>query len=237
MNSTVFACPSFFENCCCASPEEFESTYIKKVLEIIKKCSSAKIAIRAIEETIERYKANAPWDKMSDQVWKSYILDWKQTIFPFFERMMLRVNGESDNPKKCLENGSILLIEMKKWGYLLNNIDLVIDVDSNYLVITNDSCSDDSCVSIVRLKSDFKVIYLLYPWLNRYDPNLPVAGEYPFIPPDNWMKVGTIKKGKQNGYIDKVKNEWVPDKERKNHWDVQLHDGTHVNVSYEGRII
>ena len=81
--------------------------------------------------------------------------------------------------------------------------------------------------------SDWRLVQ--YPWLQRYHPNLPVDGEFPFVPPVNWQ-VAQLH-GDQHGLLDRNGNEWRWDLLHRTHWDVQLSDGRHLNVSTEGRLL
>lgn len=78
---------------------------------------------------------------------------------------------------------------------------------------------------------------------------LPTSGRIRFVPPKN---ATTLRRGPQNGYIDKFGNEWVKGPSRTAgqdfEWDVQLstegktqlgwlsRDGSHVNISLDGRV-
>jgi len=65
---------------------------------------------------------------------------------------------------------------------------------------------------------------------------LPSEGSYPFIPPTDKANKPVIKKSRQPaGLIDDNGNIWSKDKPAErvgnSHWDVQLKDGSHLNVN------
>jgi RHS repeat-associated protein len=61
-----------------------------------------------------------------------------------------------------------------------------------------------------------------------------------YVPPKSWNATEPLPRGPQNGYRDVHGNEWVRGPSRTAgqpfEWDVQLHDGTHLNVSLDGEI-
>ncbi len=81
---------------------------------------------------------------------------------------------------------------------------------------------------------------------------LPNEGKMRFIPPKNYHPSIPLQKGPNGGYIDKFENEWIKGPSRTPgqpfEWDVQLsplgrkqlgwatRDGSHLNVSLDGRI-
>lgn len=81
--------------------------------------------------------------------------------------------------------------------------------------------------------------------------NLPTEGKIRFIPPDKWTPTQKLPKI-NGGYIDKFGNIWVKGPSRTAgqsfEWDVQLsktgknqlgwpsRDGSHLNVSLDGKI-
>ena len=70
--------------------------------------------------------------------------------------------------------------------------------------------------------------------------HLPTAGQVPFVPRKNWRPSQPMPRGPQNGFIDRQGREWVKGPSRTSgeafEWDVQLFDGTHLNVSLTGTI-
>ena len=72
------------------------------------------------------------------------------------------------------------------------------------------------------------------------DKNLPTNGDVKFEPPKNWNPSEPMQKGDQNGFLDRYGREWTkgPSRTEGEHfeWDVQLKDGTHLNVDWSGKI-
>src|SRR5436853_7389882 len=69
---------------------------------------------------------------------------------------------------------------------------------------------------------------------------LPTSGEVAFVPPRHWRPAQPLPRGEQHGFIDAQGREWTKDPTRTRdepfEWDVQLADGSHLNVSLTGRI-
>ena len=69
---------------------------------------------------------------------------------------------------------------------------------------------------------------------------LPTEGEVKYEPPRNWHPSEPLPRGDQNGFIDRLGREWTkgPSRTPGEHfeWDVQLRNGNHLNVSWNGRI-
>jgi len=84
------------------------------------------------------------------------------------------------------------------------------------------------------------------------DAQLPNSGRIRFVPDPKWDGSTPIKRGPNNGYLDRFGNEWTKGPSRTQsqafEWDVQLsntgrqqigwttRDGSHANVSLDGRI-
>jgi hypothetical protein len=70
--------------------------------------------------------------------------------------------------------------------------------------------------------------------------NLPRGGHVPFVPPKYWNPSQPLHKGGQHGFIDGKGREWTkgPTRTPGQHfeWDVQLPDGGHLNVDWDGNI-
>ena len=69
---------------------------------------------------------------------------------------------------------------------------------------------------------------------------LPTSGPNRYIPPRPWTSSQPLPRGENQGYADIEGSEWVMPKGKRvgaeRHWDVQLRDGKHKNVTKEGRI-
>lgn len=92
--------------------------------------------------------------------------------------------------------------------------------------------------------SEFQIIvddtewkYIKYPWLLLYDSKLPVEGDFPFQPHNNWMNLNQAPKGSSFGYLDRSGNQWCWDNKHQGHWDVQIiRSLCHKRVNPEGQI-
>jgi hypothetical protein len=92
----------------------------------------------------------------------------------------------------------------------------------------NDTNRKSTCNQFIYIdNTELKLKYAQYPWLRRYNENLPVddgtcdGDNYRFFtPPSDWITRSTIK-GRKNGYLDIDGNEWKHHVAEK-HWDVFL---------------
>lgn len=86
------------------------------------------------------------------------------------------------------------------------------------------SFSEIECIKVVHDTLDWKLI--AYPWLKKTSINLPVGGDTPYIPPQDWKRMNlkcrvNIKGENRYGYIDINDSIWVWDRMHNDHWDVQ----------------
>ncbi|MBS9783634.1 MAG: hypothetical protein KGV46_03675 [Pasteurella sp.] len=81
---------------------------------------------------------------------------------------------------------------------------------------------------------------------------LPTKGKIRYVPPSKWKPSSPLPRGSNKGYLDKFGNEWTKGPSRTQgqafEWDVQLsttgkkqlgwatRDGSHLNISLDGRI-
>ena len=67
-----------------------------------------------------------------------------------------------------------------------------------------------------------------------------VKGKVRYIPPKNWKASEPLPRGAKGGYMDKFGNEWTKGPSRTKgqsfEWDVQRPDGTHWNISLDGKV-
>ncbi len=92
-------------------------------------------------------------------------------------------------------------------------------------------------------------------WSNKArlkDAGLPSLGKIRFVPPKGYNASNPLRRGPSSGFMDRFGNEWVKGPSRTKgqsfEWDVQLsrtgkskmgwasRDGSHLNVSLDGRI-
>ncbi|ODS37090.1 MAG: hypothetical protein A7316_02180 [Candidatus Altiarchaeales archaeon WOR_SM1_86-2] len=81
------------------------------------------------------------------------------------------------------------------------------------------------------------------PHLKHPKDKLPTGGDHPYVPPKQKGVKDTdvVKHPDGKGFIDKDGNRWEWSYNKNNpsdpgHWDVQLKDGTHINVKHDGTI-
>jgi RHS repeat-associated protein len=69
--------------------------------------------------------------------------------------------------------------------------------------------------------------------------DLPNQGDRTYVPPKQKGNTSTVYDQQQGGYVDVNGNVWVWDRSGHGgpHWDVQHKNGSHTNVSPEGRVI
>lgn len=67
-----------------------------------------------------------------------------------------------------------------------------------------------------------------------------VKGKVRYVPPKNWHPSEPLPRGSRGGHMDKFGNEWTKGPSRTQgqpfEWDVQRLDGTHWNVSLDGKV-
>ena len=65
-------------------------------------------------------------------------------------------------------------------------------------------------------------------------------GKIRYVPPKNWHPSEPLPRGPRGGYMDKFGNEWTKGPSRTKgqpfEWDVQRPDGTHWNISLDGKV-
>jgi hypothetical protein len=70
--------------------------------------------------------------------------------------------------------------------------------------------------------------------------HLPTGGEFPFEPDKNWRPTEKLNRGPGNGFMDSRRREWRPGRSitpgQHFEWDVQLPNGDHINVDWQGNI-
>jgi hypothetical protein len=225
-------CPNNLENNICGTPAEFAEKYIARVLTFSKVCKENDIEIKVLSMTVDRFLNGFPWNHMSDMQWKGYILEWQSAILPILTKALIQISSEGENLCKGLL--SYPGAECKRWGFMLSNAAQVFNGVEGIGITSKDK----ACICC---NNEFRVIWSLkdieiirYPWKAKYDNNLPSGGDNPFIPPRGWEKMGVVSRGPNGGFIDKLGREWVRDTERRDHWDLQLDNGTHKNISDGG---
>jgi len=209
---------------------------LSNYLDIIKK-ENMKILI--CKEYLDDFANRFPWNKVSDNEWKSLLIDWNTLVlsritkYCYFEVLEQYSNSSVEN---CSINDGFM-------ANLFNSLLLKIvisdlpDSRCSIGVIKYNQCESKpdyyGCTEISKTED---LIYVLFPWTQFYDAKLPTTGEYPFIPPENWNQTNFQKKGTRHGYLDQEGNEWIWDKFHNDHWDVQT-TNSYIKVSSSGKIL
>ncbi|VBB39882.1 hypothetical protein TRIP_E230065 [uncultured Spirochaetota bacterium] len=228
-------CPNVFSFSSDLSPKEFEEMHFNFFFDLANNAKIFNFSIKILQSTLDRYLCNFPWNKFGDQKWLPYLRDWESYIYPTFLKYSVSIN-KTDNSKNCDCIKSDLETEKGNWVYLIFNNANEFPLIENIFVLTKSKCKILCLDKLNTLTPSDDVNMVYYPWKNFFDSRLPHTGEYHFCPPVGWDRFGYIKKV-NNGYKDNKGRIWVHDTERKDHWDVQLPDNSHINVSYDGRII
>ena len=120
MTNIALGCPCLLQNHDCTEPKEYEKLYIKRIFNICNECTKHYISLKILNESINRYQATAPWDKMYDPEWKKYLVDWMNAIFPLLEKALFSAKS-NDKTYSCQHLKAYPPEEVTKWGFTLRN--------------------------------------------------------------------------------------------------------------------
>lgn len=222
-----------------SAPEEIGEKIIYPLRIIagaaIDRCLPIQISKQIVELSREKY----PWNLSEDPKWRGYLLEWNMVLVPILNKSDLIDSSSKTATIRTLcekiDDERILgLYEEFLKLFSSNKMPRGISEEG----IISDRCclaaaENYKCVPIFSA-ADLDLVK--FPWLRLYDKRLPPIGDYPFVPPADWKKLGIPPKGKSHGYLDAKNVEWVWDNLHKNHWDVQ--DGSpYKNVTPEGKIL
>lgn len=236
----VTICPHFLVEL----PQDVDASYIEKnyivpLTASVQEAKKQQIDICLSKELVALYDNSFPWNRMTDSIWKGYLIDWDNSI----RSELLSYAKISSVP--ATSSGNVVC------NLLSNQVNalfeaLLLKLGSGGMpsgmhpegVISNQSCGKAGILASFQLvisKSDFEKVK--FPWVRIYNQPLPTGGEFPFVPPKHWtLSSSPIRSSRfsNNGYVDSVGNEWEWDKLHKDHWDVQhssrTQDYTNVNV-------
>lgn len=235
-------CPCLLHYSGVIGPSEFEGRFITQVQAHLETCDSLELELQISSPILDLALTRYPWDRGEDQEWRQWILDWTAAVWPELERRRIDhplPSGDishADDTSMRTEEPTIWPI----WEAFLefwNNG----NIWSNKCLKGIGAYDGDATCGSCEACDKFHLIppsewrFIKHPWLLRYDPDLPIGGEFPFVPPTLW-KSGRLH-GNQHGLLDAIGNEWKWDSLHKDHWDVQLPGGGHKNVSRDGRIL
>lgn len=209
-------------------------------IKILDFCKENSLDLMISLRVFQLFNEGFPWEMTSgNSKQKSLVLLMQSAILPKINKMSKvshDVSSYVDFDCCYLSDGNILKI----FDGFLKSFFVQTCVDGRTInALIGDRCHNyKEEIFYISLSSLEDLKKFQVTWLKVYDKNLPVKGEFPFIPPNGWESL-VQKKGTQNGWIDVQGNEWKWDKLHKNHWDVQLvgGNGDYKNVSPDGRIL
>lgn len=232
------------------TPEVFDKQYMAVAAEHIKECKSLDLHLEICSQVLESVWKSLPWQNLDDQAWKQYVLGWITGVISDLERGSISYvlpaddNEQDGDTVTCAGNQQVCKQRLfAKWLEHWRNGH---KYKGRYVkgIGTNANCNiANPSISNSCLCSEFHTVVqyiewkcLKYPWLLLYDERLPVGGEFPFRPQNNWMTLSSAPKGHQHGFLDKSSNEWCWDTLHGGHWDVQLSTSGYVRVNQDGQI-
>lgn len=240
----VTICPHFLVEL----PQHVDANYIEKnyiypLTTRVQEAKKQKIDICLSSQLVELYNASFPWNRMSDSSWKGYLLDWDRSI----RSELLSYAKISSIPATTSGNAVCKQLSIDVNGLFEA---LLLKLGSGGMpsgmhpegVISNNNCGKEVILApfqLVKSESDFEKVK--FPWLRIYNQPLPTVGEFPFVPPGNWvLSSSPIRNSRFSnyGYVDSAGNEWEWDKLHMDHWDVQHSSNTrdYTNVNIDGSI-
>lgn len=231
-------CPKLLCHWEVIEPAEFENVFITQVLLHLEKCTELNIQLQISGPVLDHIFERYPWDRLEDPNWRGWIFDWQAAVLSKLEK-----NRVDHSTQASRVHGSSPLFNDPIWDLwcaFLKSWETGAAWDGKYLKGIGVHGCASTCHSPLAcgkfhlvLSSHWRLI--AFPWLQRYNPNLPTSGEFPFVPPEHWTNAQLH--GPQNGFLDIRGNEWCWDRFHQDHWDVQLQQGGYHNVSKDGRIL
>jgi hypothetical protein len=221
-------------------PTEFERRYIQPVQQHLIECQNLGIRVMMSSAVLELINERCPWNWYGDAAWRGWIIDWVNAVWTELDKCSVghvpeRIPGVLGD---CALHADEEL--WSRWCAFLQwwrTGDTYSGVYLKGLAVQECAvtCNSAAACRLFHLVPPIAWRQLKYPWLLRYDTNLPVDGKFPFVPPYDWR--GAQLHGCKHGFLDRDGNEWCWDQLHQNHWDVQLRSGGYQNVSPDGRIL
>lgn len=234
----VTICPQFLFIKGGMLPERIEIEYINPLSQLLAAISENKIDLILEGEILTLARDQFPWNKMSDDHWKGYLLDWNILINSRISRIGVIINSANITKFDTIKCRMLAPNIQRLFSRLLSNFGSKKLPNGSYEegIYVHSTC--DNKPNFFNFNNTAELTKIEFPWLQIYNVNLPTSGEFSFTPPANWRRRKTPLCGKQYGFIDRNHNEWTWDKSHNNHWDVQqANKKTHLNVSTDGRIL
>jgi len=236
--SRVTICPSFFFINTELSPDIIERDYINPISNFLDQLDNHNIDLYLSADIMSLIFDQFPWNLYQDSNWKGYLNIWQSLLFSKINKkcknLIGTLNADDSLNISCQKNSNEVNVLFSKFLNTFKNNKLLISGNFEEGIYIQNYC--DSKSPFFNISQLDQLIQIEFPWLQVYDELLPPNGDYSFIPPSNWRKL-TIIRGNQNGFIDIDKNEWCWDMLHKDHWDVQLANGSHKNVGPCGKIL
>lgn len=238
--SEATICPNLLCIWQAVEPEQFEQSFIMPIQEHLESCEAFEIPLVMSGAVLDIVMEKCPWNWYQDEEWKGWINDWFASVWPALDSSRVAHDPE------MIEGvgGQCPLAEDEdlwgRWCAFLQWWGNGPTYEERWLkgIAVRDCAENCHSVAVCRRfilipPASWRVIR--YPWLMRYDEDLPVSGQFPFVPPENWQNA--MLHGNQHGFLDQEGNEWCWDSLHHNHWDVQLPAGGYHNVNSDGVIL
>ncbi|EPY7079634.1 polymorphic toxin type 17 domain-containing protein [Klebsiella variicola] len=223
-------------------PRVIEAYFISPLVDFIKSANNQGMKVCISQSLLEIFEEKHPWSLCEDAVWSKWIADWYGVLKPLLEQMDIVVHPNENRAGVVRCTG----ISNDINNIFCNFLDSIAthtfyDGSNEESVYTPTPwCSNfNDFISIKRVE-DIK--FAKYTWYRIYPDNLPCAGTFPFVPPENWRRnAAPVRAGAPNyGYIDDHRREWKWDRLHNDHWDVQHPGGgrnNYTNVTPDGDIL
>ncbi|SMC28057.1 hypothetical protein SAMN02745857_03090 [Andreprevotia lacus DSM 23236] len=222
------------------SAQNFEETQLFPILELIEACEEAGISLVFSREILGEITEKAPWDAQEENI-RSYLNDWYNGIIVPLQKCTNLLTGGAPPEDICDQISDTNIHNHFK--------DLIsqLDTDSTKILgkslfsiyATNPCPENPKCGNGLLIhgfpKDKENLKKIKYPIYLIYPIELPADGPNPFTPPKNWDKSGSPQRSSaDNGYVDRTGRSWCWDKMHNDHWDVQLKNGSHLNIFPNG---
>ena len=246
----ITLCPHYLVDYPYENINDIEDNIINCLLELIEKIESEDNLDLVISENIfQLCRDGYPWNLFEDQSWAGILSIWCNAVWPYLGRAKIlphNVKTTTTDLKKCI-NISLEVHRIFE-GFLdcFGKLEIARIKNEEAIFTHTNCCYPSDYRGFLIIDHEFKNFRILKnPWLRIYpnDSQLPIEGEYQFIPPGNWSN--SLKPLKSPiapyGFIDNEGKVWCWDMLHKNHWDVQFSgcskNGEYLNISPEGKLL
>lgn len=246
MSDATF-CPLLFVPNSSLTPDEIEKYQIKFLDLHLTLCDKYKIRLCFSTKLFDIICSCFPWNLKNDPAWKQYILLWESVVFGPIQKKAIFSNVAEDHSERSeytyncqIKDLGDIMSALSDWMHAWLGEEWFRSKVLRGLISDSSRCSENEgnnalCDYYIKIRFAKDYELLLFPWKHLYPHDLPHAGDFPFVPPENWMVCGKAAKGENFGYIDREGNEWMWDKMHKDHWDVQFPSGGYIRITNDGR--